>query len=277
VSGRGFALLRKAGVVVRTGVMADEARALNAGFLSRLLHGRPHLTLKLASTLDGRIATSAGESRWITGPQARTHAHLMRARADAVLIGAGTARADDPMLDVRGFGPSAAQPVRIVADGGLSLPLTGRLVSTARRLPLWVLHREGADHDRCAALDSAGVRLIAVPTAADGRLDMAAALDRLAAEGLTRVLCEGGGQIAAALIAADRVDEIAAFTAGAILGGDGRDSVAGFGLDRLADAPRFERAGTACVGPDILTRWRRIADRSETSSEDPCSQASSGK
>ena len=113
VSGRGFAALAAAGIAVETGLMAAEARRLNAGFLSVVERRRPHLTLKLAATLDGRIATAAGESRWITGAPARTRAHLMRAQADAVLIGAGTARADDPMLDVRGLGPRAARPVRL--------------------------------------------------------------------------------------------------------------------------------------------------------------------
>jgi len=259
VSGRGFARLRAAGIAVETGVLAAEARAVNAGFLSRLERGRPHLTLKLATTLDGRIATQTGESRWITGPEARRRAHLMRAEADAVLIGAGTARADDPVLDVRGFGADPPRPVRIVADGALSLPLTGRLVASARTAPVWVLHRHGADADRRAALESAGVRLLPVAVTADGRLDMAAALDLMAAEGLTRVLCEGGGRLAAALIAADRVDEIALFTAGRAIGGDGLDSVAGFGLDRLDRAPRFERIGVETPGADVLTRWRRVA------------------
>ncbi|TFG89253.1 MAG: bifunctional diaminohydroxyphosphoribosylaminopyrimidine deaminase/5-amino-6-(5-phosphoribosylamino)uracil reductase RibD, partial [Hyphomicrobiales bacterium] len=152
VSGRGFAALATAGVVVETGLMAAEARRLNAGFLSCVERRRPHLTLKLATTLDGRIATRQGESRWITGSRARTWVHLMRAQADAVLIGAGTARADDPMLDVRGLGPRVVQPVRIVADGGLSLPLTGRLVASAGEIPVRVLHRPGAPAERRAAL-----------------------------------------------------------------------------------------------------------------------------
>ena len=260
VSGRGFARLRAAGIAVETGVIAEEARAVNEGFLSRLERGQPHVVLKLATTLDGRIATAAGESRWITGERARTRVHAMRAAADAVMIGSGTARADDPVLDVRGFGPHAARPVRVVADGALSLPLTGRLVATAREQPLWVLHREGAQADRRAALVSAGARPLAVPADADGRLDIAAALDLLAREGLTRLLCEGGGQLAASLLGAGRADEIALFTAGRAIGADGMTSMAALGLERLADAPRFARTGCEILGGDVLTRWRRLSD-----------------
>ncbi|MEM6946361.1 MAG: bifunctional diaminohydroxyphosphoribosylaminopyrimidine deaminase/5-amino-6-(5-phosphoribosylamino)uracil reductase RibD, partial [Pseudomonadota bacterium] len=142
VSGAGFARLAAAGVTIDVGLCAEQAAWVNAAFLSRIERGRPHLTLKLATTLDGRIATASGESRWITGAAARRKVHLMRARSDAVLVGAGTARADDPMLDVRGFGAHAAQPVRVVVDPGLSLSLGGRLAQSARRIPVILAHRD---------------------------------------------------------------------------------------------------------------------------------------
>ncbi|MEM8698283.1 MAG: bifunctional diaminohydroxyphosphoribosylaminopyrimidine deaminase/5-amino-6-(5-phosphoribosylamino)uracil reductase RibD, partial [Pseudomonadota bacterium] len=169
VSGRGFAALRAAGITVVTGVMETEAAAINAGFLARFRTGRPWMQLKMAATLDGRIATRAGESRWITGPEARRRVHLMRAQADGVLIGAGTARIDDPMLDVRLPG-TWAPTVRIVTDGGLSLPLTGRLAASAGEHPLWVLHREGAPDERRQALQDIEAETIALPHAPDGRL-----------------------------------------------------------------------------------------------------------
>jgi diaminohydroxyphosphoribosylaminopyrimidine deaminase/5-amino-6-(5-phosphoribosylamino)uracil reductase len=257
VSGRGFAALAAAGIAIETGLMAAEARQLNAGFLSCVERHRPHLTLKLAATLDGRIATREGESRWITGAPARGRVHLMRAQTDAVLIGAGTARADDPMLDVRGLGPRAVQPVRIVADGGLSLPLTGRLAASAREIPVRVLHRPGAPAERRAALTGLGVETVEVAVRDDGLLDMADALRRLAEGGVTRVLCEGGGKLAAALLAAGLVDEIALFTAGKAIGGDGVPGIGAFGLSRLAEAPGFELECVEPVGADVLSLWRR--------------------
>ena len=259
VSGRGFAALAAAGVAVETGLMAPQARRLNAGFLSVVECGRPRLTLKLAATLDGRIATATGESRWITGAPARARVHLMRAGADAVMIGAGTARADDPMLDVRGLGPRVAQPVRVVADGGLSLPLTGRLAASARQIPVRVLHRPGAPAGRRAALKDLGVETVEVAPRDGGRLDMADALRRLAEGGITRLLCEGGGKLAAALLAGGLVDEIALFTAGRVIGGDGVPGVGAFGLDRLAEAPGFELESVEPIGADVLSLWRRAS------------------
>jgi diaminohydroxyphosphoribosylaminopyrimidine deaminase/5-amino-6-(5-phosphoribosylamino)uracil reductase len=258
VSGRGFAALRNAGVAVETGVLAEEARALNAGFLSRHECGRPWLTLKLAASLDGRIATGAGESRWITGPEARRRVHIMRAEHDAVLVGSGTARVDDPTLDIRLAGLSERLPVRLVADGGLSLSLTGRLARTAREQPVWLLHRPGADHDRIAALEGAGALCIETPTLASGELDMTAALGLLAGRGVTRVLCEGGGRLAASLLRARMVDEVAWFAAGLAIGADGAAAVARMGVERLEDAPRMRRVSVEALGADILSVWRPV-------------------
>src|SRR5690606_7563198 len=137
VSGGGHAILRAAGIAVTTGVMEAEARAVQQGFLSRITTGRPLLTLKLALSVDGRIATADGESRWITGPEARARVHLMRASHDAVLVGGGTARADDPELTVRGLG-IAHQPVRIVASTGLDLPRGGRFEAAMPQGPVWL-------------------------------------------------------------------------------------------------------------------------------------------
>lgn len=259
VSGRGFATLRAAGVHVDTGLMIPRARDLNAGFLSRLERGRPWLTLKLAATLDGRIATADGESRWITGPEARARVHLMRAESDAVLVGAGSALADDPALDVRLPGLDDRRPVRIVADGGLGLSLMSRLARSAGDHPLWLLHRPGADATRRRALEDIGAVCVEVPALASGELDMAAALPRLGERGLTRVLCEGGGRIAASLLRAGLADEVAWFSAGAAIGAEGAPAVAGMGLHRLADAPRMRLHAVEALGGDALTRWRPAA------------------
>ncbi|MEL6679671.1 MAG: bifunctional diaminohydroxyphosphoribosylaminopyrimidine deaminase/5-amino-6-(5-phosphoribosylamino)uracil reductase RibD, partial [Pseudomonadota bacterium] len=194
VSGRGFARLREAGVVID--LMPDAAReaaAVNSGFLIRQAIGRPHLTLKLATSLDGRIATARGESRWITGPDARRRVHMMRAQSDAVLVGAGTARADDPMLDIRDMGLAAANPVRVIADGSLALSLTSRLARTAADQPVWFLHHGEVDRARATGWSEAGATLIPVPRTATGVLDPTAMLHALGERGINSVLCEGGG------------------------------------------------------------------------------------
>ena len=259
VSGRGFAALAAAGITVETGILEAEAQGLNAGFLSRIARGRPYLTLKLAATLDGRIATRAGESRWITGAEARARVHLMRLQSDAVLVGAGTARADDPMLDVRGFGSGAAQPMRVVADGGLAMPVSSRLAASAHGIPVTVLCRANAPARRRSALERCGVTVIEVAAGPEGRLDMADALAKLGAAGVNRLLCEGGRQLAGALIAAGLVDELALFTAGKVIGGDGIAGVADLKLDSLALAPGFTLARVERVGGDVLSVWHAAA------------------
>jgi diaminohydroxyphosphoribosylaminopyrimidine deaminase / 5-amino-6-(5-phosphoribosylamino)uracil reductase len=257
VAGQGVAALREAGVQVDIGCLADEAAALNRGFLTRIATGRPMTVLKLAQSLDGRIATASGESRWITGPLARREVHLMRARSDAVLIGARTARADDPMLDVRELGLEEAAPVRIVVAGGLSLPVGGRLGASARRLPLWLCHHGEAEPARRAAWTEAGATLIEVPFQPDGLMDMGAMMQALGGRGLTRVLCEGGGTLAAALLAADLVDEVVTYFAGLALGAEGTASVGALPTETLALAPRFRLTGIARVGGDLRATWQR--------------------
>jgi diaminohydroxyphosphoribosylaminopyrimidine deaminase/5-amino-6-(5-phosphoribosylamino)uracil reductase len=257
VDGRGLAALRAAGIAVETGCLAEEAAAFNRGFLCRIASGRPALTLKLAASLDGRIATAAGESRWITGPQARAEVHLMRAQADAVLVGAGTARADDPLLDVRDLGIAGANPVRVVVAAGLDLPLDGRLAGTAARTPLWLCHDAGADSVRRRAWEEIGAVPIAVRRGGNGRPDLAAVMQILAERGITRVLCEGGGRMAAALLRAGLVDEVVAYAAGAVLGGDAVPAVGPLSLGALALAPRLRLSDVAHIGPDVRSRWER--------------------
>ncbi|MDR0807636.1 MAG: bifunctional diaminohydroxyphosphoribosylaminopyrimidine deaminase/5-amino-6-(5-phosphoribosylamino)uracil reductase RibD [Gemmobacter sp.] len=253
VAGRGHAMLRAAGIAVTEGVCGAEARAMNAGFLKRVELGLPYVTLKLATTIDGRIATASGESRWITGPEARRAVHAMRLRHDAVLVGSGTARADDPDLSVRDMG-NTRQPVRLVLDSRLSHSPQSRLGRTAREVPVWLLHTAAAPAEARVAWLEAGARLIEVP--ADGtHADLLATFRALAAEGLTRILCEGGGDLAAALIRAGLVDQLAHFGAGAVIGAEGRSALGPLGLASLASAPRFCRLGVEIIGSDTLTLW----------------------
>ncbi len=256
VAGAGHKILERNGISITTGLLAQEARIANAGFLSRIERGRPWLTLKLALTLDGRIATASGESRWITGPEARRRVHAMRMRHDAVLVGGGTARADDPALTVRDMG-AARQPVRLVAARRLALPADGPLAAAIPQAPLWLLHDPAATAPAdAAAWTRRGARLVPCATGADGQLDPAALLATLAADGLTRVFCEGGGSFASALLAAGLVDELAVFTAGLALGAEGRPGLGPLGLERLTDARRFRLVSLEPVGSDILHLWR---------------------
>jgi diaminohydroxyphosphoribosylaminopyrimidine deaminase/5-amino-6-(5-phosphoribosylamino)uracil reductase len=257
VSGQGVARLRAAGIAVETGLCAEAAAELNAGFFLRLEQGRPLVTLKLASTLDGQIATSSGESRWITGELARERAHLLRASHDAVMIGSNTVITDDPLLTCRLPGLDRRSPVRLVLDSRLAVPLTARVVAEARRVPTWFITLRHGDAARREALLQSGVELIELPATPAHMVDMAAAFHELGRRGLTRVLVEGGSTLAAVLLRAGLVDRLAWFHAPALIGGDGIPAVAGFGLDHLADAPRFERVSLEAVGDDVLEMLRR--------------------
>ncbi len=223
-AGQGHAKLRAAGIEVTEGVRAPEAAALQRGFLKRVRDGLPMVTLKLAASLDGRIATASGESQWITAEAARRHVHLLRLQHDAVMVGGGTARSDRPALNVRGFGV-VRQPVRIVVS---DRPVPGLPPEDADHGPLWQVSG-----------------------------DLRAALVGLAERGLTRIFCEGGGMLAAQLLAEDLVDELVFYSAGIVLGADARAAVGPLGLRKLADAPRFTLQRATRLGPDLCQHWLR--------------------
>jgi len=258
VAGRGLAMLRDAGIVVETGVLEAEARSDHQGFLSRVEQGRPMVTLKLASSFDGRIATATGESQWITQAPARRMVHAMRARHDAVMVGGGTARADDPALNVRNLG-MVRQPARVVVSRRLDIPLNSKLAQTAKDVPLLLCH--GADAPAGLMDAWAGIGAVMLPCAVRGRqLDMADVLQQLGAHGLTRVFSEGGSTMAASLLQADLVDHLVGFSAGVVIGAEGLPAIGAMGLARLAQAPRFDLVGTVAVGPDVMHRWVRTRD-----------------
>ncbi len=252
VSGRGIAMLEAAGIKVTQGVLADQAESDHAGFLLRVTQQRPFVTLKLAGTLDGRIATATGESKWITGSEARRAVHMMRARHDAVMVGAGTVRADDPSLTVRDLG-TRRQPVRVIVSRAVKISADKTLAQTARDVPVWLCHGEDAD---VAQWTAAGAKSLPCQTSA-GQVDPMALMSALAAEGITRVFCEGGGMLAASLLHADLVDRLVVFSAGVAIGAEGTPMLAGMGIDQLASAPRFVLEQVQPVGDDICHSWRR--------------------
>jgi len=259
VCGRGFAKLEAAGIRVVRDRFADEARALNAGFIRRVVQQRPLFTLKTATTLDGRIATSTGDSQWITSEAARAAGQLLRLQHDAIMVGSNTALADDPTLTMRVPG-AAVEPrrPRIVVDGRLRLLPSSRLVQTLSIAPLWVVTQMGHASHLKAPLEEAGVTLIEVHSQGEvGGVNIAATARALAERGLTRVLVEGGGRLSASLLKADFVDRIAWFRAPSIVGGDGLPAIAGLGVQAVSDLFGFERRSMSVWGVDsleILTR-----------------------
>ncbi|MCP1608705.1 diaminohydroxyphosphoribosylaminopyrimidine deaminase/5-amino-6-(5-phosphoribosylamino)uracil reductase [Azospirillum lipoferum] len=259
VAGGGLTRLRDAGIAVTTGVCEAEALALNEGFFNRITLGRPLVTLKVASTLDGRIATATGESQWITGPTARAWGHRLRASHDTILVGIGTALADDPELTCRLPGLEDRSPVRVVVDSSLRLPPTARLATGARRIPTWIVTGPSPDSALAESLTALGVEVIPVAATADGRVDPAAAMAALASRGITRMLVEGGAALAGALLGAGLVDRLEWFRAASLIGGDGLPAVAGFGVEALAAMARFERTTVRSAGTDLAESYRRIA------------------
>lgn len=255
VAGQGLGRMRAAGIIVETGLRENEARAQNKGFLSVFERGRPALTLKLAMTVDGRIATATGESRWITGPAARRQVHAMRMSHDAVLVGGGTARADDPTLTVREMGETR-QPVRIVASRRLSLPWPNRLGGTVEEGPVWLIHGPDATDEDRAKWKDAGARLLEVPVNV-GQIDPEHMLAALGVEGITRVFCEGGGALAASLLSAGLVDDLVVMTAGFALGAEGQPGIGALGVSALSEVERFQLVEVRALGDDVMHRWER--------------------
>jgi diaminohydroxyphosphoribosylaminopyrimidine deaminase/5-amino-6-(5-phosphoribosylamino)uracil reductase len=256
VAGEGLRRLRTAGLDVEVGLCAAEAAEVNAGFLSRLQLGRPLVTLKFATSLDGRIATASGESQWITGPPARERAHALRANHDAIMVGTGTVIADDPQLTCRLPGLHHCSPVRVVIDRHLRIPPAARLIADAHQIPTWILTLRSADAGRRAAFLANGVGLIDVEPGSDGQVDLAAALRALGGRGITRLLVEGGAGLVAAFLRARLADRLVWVHAPLVIGGEGIPAIAGLDLAALADALAFERLSTETIGDDVMTTFR---------------------
>ncbi|RMB08887.1 bifunctional diaminohydroxyphosphoribosylaminopyrimidine deaminase/5-amino-6-(5-phosphoribosylamino)uracil reductase RibD [Eilatimonas milleporae] len=245
-AGKGLAILRQADIETVTGVMEEDARCVTAGFLSRVTMQRPLFTLKSAASLDGRIALANGTSRWITNSHARIYGHWLRASHDAILVGIGTALADDPLLDCRIPGLENRSPIRVVLDTHARLPAGSRLVQSARTVPVWLVHAAGEEID--PALAEAGVTLVPVTDPHD----LAGVANSLATRGLTRVLVEGGGTVMAGFLKAGLADRLVQIHAPCLLGGDARPAFGALELGALERAPRFRLATERRIGTDRL-------------------------
>jgi diaminohydroxyphosphoribosylaminopyrimidine deaminase/5-amino-6-(5-phosphoribosylamino)uracil reductase len=251
VRGGGADALRAAGVEVVTGCRAREARELNRAFFTAMERRRPHVTLKWAMTLDGKIADRDGRSRWITGEAARAEAHRLRSLSDAVVVGIGTALADDPALDVRTDPPWPREPWRVVVDSRARLPLAARLIDAGQPARVIVAVGEAAPADRVARLAARGVTVLACKSD-DGRVDVTDLTARLFELDVIAMLVEGGGELHASFARAGLVDRVAAFIAPLLVGGAGAPTAAGgrgLALDR---AVRLAGGAARQLGPDWL-------------------------
>jgi diaminohydroxyphosphoribosylaminopyrimidine deaminase/5-amino-6-(5-phosphoribosylamino)uracil reductase len=255
VAGRGHARLEAAGVEVVRGVLVPEARRAHRGHILRVTEGRPSVLLKLARTADGYAARADGARLMITGEAANGRVHLMRAHADAILVGIGTALADDPLLTVRLPGLEHRSPVRVVLDGRLRLPPRCRLAD-ASRVPTWVIAAEDAPAEAERRLVGQGVEVMRVGRDGQGRVDAAQALRLLGARGITRVFCEGGPQLGEALAAAGLVDELATVTSPAYLNEPGLQALGPALLGLVAEGV-LARVSRERAGPDLIETYAR--------------------
>lgn len=264
-NGSGIARLKAAGIAVTEGVGAQAAERDLCGFFSRLRRGRPWVTLKLALSLDGRLATVTGASKWLTGPEARTRAHLLRAQNDAILVGRGTVSADDPALTCRLPGLETASPLRVVLDSRGRLPGSAKVFAENGAGVAYVTAQSGAGIDGDPKIedsprgDHQGDHIVRYEIAAGegGGVDLGQLMARLAGQGVTRLLVEGGGQVAGAFVDADLVDELAIFRAPILLGADGVPAAAFTGRRDVSGAPAFRRISTEPLGADQVECYVR--------------------
>ncbi len=257
VNGGGIRMLREAGIVVTTGLCVAEARDAVAGFLMRVVEGRPLVTVKVATTLDGKIATRTGDSKWITGEVALAMGHGLRARHDAILVGAGTALADNPLLTCRLPGLEERSPIRVVVGGRTPLSADSALLRTADAVPTWIVLPGDPGPEWRRSVEGTGAELMSVRGNGAGGADPAAIMLALGERGVTRLLVEGGGRIVGSLLAEGLVDKIVWFRAPILVGGDGLSSIDGFGMDELDDAPRIVKVSQRRAGPDSVEVYAR--------------------
>jgi diaminohydroxyphosphoribosylaminopyrimidine deaminase/5-amino-6-(5-phosphoribosylamino)uracil reductase len=249
VEGGGAERLRKAGVEVVIGVCEAQAKRLVAPWIKFVTVGIPYVSLKLALSLDGRIATRTGASKWVTGPEARARVHLLRAKHDAIAVGIGTAIADDPRLTVRDA--PGKSPLRVVFDTKLRLQAHSRLVASAAEVPTWVICSEDAPASNEEELTVRGVEVLRAPSSAEGRIDAVAALKILASRGVVTLLCEGGAELAGSMLAGRLADELHAFIAPILLGPRGRPGAVDWaGPATPAEAPRIANPEWEVCGSD---------------------------
>lgn len=263
VAGGGIRRLRQAGVKVEVGLLEEDARALNRGFIQRMTRGRPWVIAKIAMTLDAQIATRTGESRWITGEKAREKVHELRSRVDAVVTGVGTVIADDPRLTARPPGGGLPrQPLRVVLDSRLRIPADAQILSTVSARTVVCAGRGLAPAERVAELAARGVDVWLIDPDSEGGLDLRQVFGRLGEAGVNTALVEAGGRLQGSVFRSGLVDEVVFFLAPKLLMGSGIPALAGEGVERLAQSARLEITGVETVGEDLkVTALVRRAEK----------------
>jgi diaminohydroxyphosphoribosylaminopyrimidine deaminase/5-amino-6-(5-phosphoribosylamino)uracil reductase len=249
VAGAGFAHLEQRGIDVTRGVLEADAQALNAGFVTRVTASRPLVALKIAQTLDGRVADPNGNSRWITSAEARRHAHWLRTQYDAIMVGIGTVLADDPLLTCRLPGLEQRSPMRVILDSKLQLPVDSQLVRTAKEHPVVVftLDQTGGDH-----LAGKGVAIERIRQVENGLAAIGTVLEALAGRGITRLLVEGGPRLLASIVKSGFADLLHLYRAPIFLGAAGKPAIGPAWQSDLVSAPRLRLVETTQFGPDLL-------------------------
>ncbi len=256
VAGGGNAFLREQGLEVTCGVEEALARRLNESFIKFSRTKHPFVVLKMAATLDGRIATHSGDARWVTGPRARAWVHRLRHAMDAICVGVGTVTADDPRLTARLESGQGVDPMRIVLDTHLRMPETAAMLGLTSPADTWVVCGPDADPGRARRLQEKGAHLMRIPLL-DGRIDLPLLMQRLGQRGVTSILMEGGARVAAAALQQDVVDKVLFFYAPKILGGDGIPMLAGKGPASMRESLPLVETEVSRVGDDILVSGYR--------------------
>ena len=252
VNGEGLRRLSRAGLNVAVGCLERHAEQLNDSYVHRMRSGRPLVVLKMAMTLDGKTATAAGESKWITGPQARRHAHHLRSQADAIMVGVNTVLADDPQLTARPGHPIARQPLRVIMDSGLRTPPTAKVVSRRLRKGTVIATTRRSPQTQLARLRKRGISVLVLPSV-KGRVSLRACLTYLAHIGINLLLIEGGSELASSALQSGVVDRLRLYIAPRLLGGnDAKGLIGGFCPSRLARSLSVSSLSVKKIGPDLV-------------------------
>jgi len=256
VSGQGLKLLKNAGISITEGILKDEACYEHFGFFNRILNGKPKITLKLATSLDGKIATKNNESKWITGERSRKLTHLYRMQSDAVMIGSRTAIMDDPSLNVRHI-TSKQQPAKIIIDTTLKTPLTSKIFQSANEFKTIICCGHNVDQSLVSIWINQGSKIIKCKTNMDGKIDLIDAMKHLGTIGINNIFCEGGASLATSLLKANLIDEFISMTSGLLIGANGRSVVGNFDNLSISKLPILKLRESYKYGQDVVSIWSK--------------------